>query len=182
MMTKQEDPSKLTKSQEFDNYMMALGLPFVWLACIQWTLTTWYAQWRNCQRKRKPFRPQMPNKITTLVTSGVPAADSLLLRQWGISNQMTAFWWIDRNTIERNILVSAQQFDFADAILHQDGAVIVSKAGGKRGAHFTTPWGVGAKARSFDERINHMIGDFLGEKHHGVSNGHKRAKLGKTYR
>jgi len=177
---------ELTRWQQFENIMFAGSMLIISLAAVQWILTTWYAQWKHARRKGKKFRPQMPKKITTFIQGGVPASDGILLRQWGISNQMwTLFWVVDEQLgvgLERTILITSNQFDMADAILNQNGAMIVSAPGSLRQYKFDNPWGVGAKSRSFDEGINNFIGDVLGAKHHGVKNGRKQAKLGKTYK
>lgn len=177
---------ELSMQQKIENVFFAMAMPIVCLAAIQWTITTWIVQWKNDRRKGRRFRPHLPRKITTFVTGGVPASDTILLRQWGISCANWTMWFTTDNEVvglERSVLVSVSQWEFADAILSQNGAEILTEPGAKRKYKFTKPWGVGVKSRSFDEGINSFIGDALGSKHHGVANGKRKpAKLGKTYK
>lgn len=176
---------ELSIQQKIENVFFAMAMPIVFLAAIQWTVNTWIVQWKNDKRKGRRFRPRLPRSITTFVTEGVPASDTILLRQWGISCANWTMWFTDDKNVvglERSVLVSVGQWEFADAILHQNGAEILTEPGAKRKYQFAKPWGVGVKSRSFDEGINSFIGDALGARHHGVKNGkRKTAKLGKTY-
>jgi hypothetical protein len=101
------------------------------------------------------------------------------LRDYGISCQQTSSYIAVAGNIKGlviNFLVAESQWEMADALLFQNPQVVILSApGSKRGAHFGQPWGVGSKARSFDEGINGMIG-------HAFKAERKPAKLGKTYR
>ena len=76
------------------------------------------------------------------------------------------------------------QWEMADAILEQlaEGQYVVTSApGSKRGATFTKRWGVTAKARSFDEGLNGMIGGMFKNELKAPVGQSKQAKLGKVY-
>jgi hypothetical protein len=170
---------KLTRSDNFFNGASALGFPITLLACVQWTVNTWIAQYNHAKRKGKSFRPHFPHKLSVFVTGGRSQMVIEDLRAWGVSAQE----WSSQTIVENGVkgmalefLVSAAQWEFADAILFQNEGdyIVTSASGSKRGATFGQPWGVGAKARSFDEGLNGAIaGLFKRER--------KTAKLGKTY-
>ncbi len=179
-MNNDNNEVKLTKADDFFNYASAMSFPITLVACVQWTVNTWIAQYRHAKRKRRPFRPQFPHKLSVFVTGAIaPQMVIEDLRAWGVSAQE----WSSQTIVENGVkgmalefLVAAQQWEFADAILFQGQGdyVVTSAPGAKRGATFGQSWGVGAKARSFDEGLNGAIaGLFKRER--------KTAKLGKTY-
>ncbi len=171
---------KLTKAEKFFNACNAGAKPVVLLATIQWIINTWIAQWHYARRKGRPFKPQFPHELCVSVTGGQPQMIIEDLRAWGVSCQHTDSHTVVENNakfLEMRFLVAAQQWEFADAILFQNQGdyIVTSAPGSKRGATFWQPWGVGAKARSFDESINGAIaGIFKSER--------KTVRLGKTYK
>lgn len=171
---------ELTKSDEFSNYASAMAWPIIAFAGVQWTLTTWYAQWKYAQRRRRRFRPQLPHKLSVFVVGGQAGQVIEMLRDYGISCQILGSMICVENGVKGmalSFLVSATQWEMADAILFQNQGdyIVTSAPGSKRGATFGQPWGVGSKARSFDEAINGALGRVF-------ANERKTAKLGKTYR
>ncbi len=171
---------KLTRAEEFFNACNAGAKPVVLIATIQWIINTWIAQWKYARRKGKSFRPQFPHEICVSVTGGRPQMIIENLRAWGVSAQHTDSHTVVENNakfLEMRFLVAEQQWEFADAILFQNQGdyVVTNVPGSKRGATFAQPWGVGAKARSFDEGLNGAIGNLF-------KSERKAAKLGKTYR
>jgi len=171
--------NELTKQMQWENFLYAGAMPMLTLAATQWTVKTWIAQYNHCKRKLLPFRLQWPRSI--VFSSDEPLGYAMArVREWGISCADFGSQWTvayGPPLLQHTILVSAGQWEMADAILFQAGATVLSEPGTKREYQFSRPWGVTAKARSFDEGLNAGIARFL-----NADKPAKRAKLGKTYR
>jgi hypothetical protein len=176
-----EKENELSKAQELANHVFIMAWPAILLAATQWTLTTWLAQWRYAKRRGKSFWPKLPHKLIILTNDGRAVDADITLRQWGISCQEWGMQWINVDGavyLERSLLVAEAQWEMADAILVQNDFIVTSTAGSKRQYQFSQPWGVPAKARSFDEGLNAMIARAIGADKQVRPT---TAKLGKTY-
>lgn len=171
------EETKLTQGEEVGNMVSAMAWPIIAVAVVQWSINMWLAQYKKAKRHRKPFRPQLPHKLS-IMAFGRPGQAIEHLRDYGIScQQISSFVAVENGTkgLIINFLAAESQWEMADALLSQNPQVLILSApGSKRGAHFGQPWGVGSKARSFDEGVNGMIGNMF-------KSERKPAKLGKTY-
>lgn len=175
-----KNENELSKQQELANHAFIMAWPVILLAATQWMITTWLAQWRYARRRGRRFWPRLPHKLVVLTSDGRAVDTDITLRQWGISCQEWGMQWVNVDGavyLERSLLVAEAQWEMADAILFQHGFIVASEPGGKRAYQFTQPWGVTAKARSFDEGLNAMIASVIG----ADKQVRKSAKLGKTY-
>lgn len=148
--------------------------PFILLAAIQWCINTWKAEHRTWRKhgNRGVFIPTMPRTVKVFnYLVGVSCAQiKSHLRDYGIPAQETSLTlalWPDGMGIglEYQLIVPGPQYDMADAILHQFSAGaynVVSPAGKLRKYKFKRPWGVPAKARSWDEAVvNFLLSMFV---------------------
>lgn len=172
---------------ELENTFLAMNTPytspFILSATIQWCINTWKVEYKTwCKHGRKGmFIPTMPRTIKVFnYLCGVSCAQiKSNLRDYGICAQetgLTLVLWPDGMGIglECQWIVPGPQYDMADAILHQfsSGAYnVVSPAGKLRKYKFNRPWGVPAKARSWDEAVVNFLLDIFMSK---SSMSHKR--------
>ncbi len=157
---------QLTRGEEWENVVLAMGSLVSYIAAIQWTLNTWKAQASTSSatggRKR-------PHRMEIFVTGGVPGVALEKVRQYGINVQEMGMQWVIDGGVKGllvSFLVPAPQWEMADAILYQHSGnyIVTSAPGNKRRHQFSKPWGVTAKPRSFDESINAWIAKmFVGE-------------------
>lgn len=161
-----------------DNIILLMATPWTnpvsLLALLVWVINTWKAQYTQCRRKQRWFWPALPKTIS-ITHNGQRSAMQILekIRQYGISPHIykVQFDTLDKRIILHfSVLVPGTQHWMADVVLRwfAKGDYVInspSVTDKKRGnsasyaAHTTPwrPWGVRAKARSFDQ----AIGDFL---------------------
>ena len=180
----------LPKKYEFENFMLAMSMPVMWLAFTQWLINTWRAQYAYHMRRRKPgaFIPKPPVKLSVYnMLQGVSCAEIIdLVRQYGISAQEMGLQWDLMPGgyglgLHMDLYVPREQADFADCILYQNQGsyVVESPARRLRGYQIGPPWGVPARPRSFDQAITYFITRWIGQGWHATSSPIKAPKKAK---
>jgi hypothetical protein len=180
----EQTPPKLTGRDNFFNFCNTGAMAITWLVAAQWIVATWITQYNYAKRRGRQFRLQWPHTLSVFAVAGRPQMIIENLRSFGISAQGLGSQIIIMDNIKGCLLsfiVAESQWEYADALLEQLAQgeyVVTSTPGTKRGAVFTRRWGVTAKARSFDEGLNGMIGNMFKDE----LKAPKAAKLGKTWR
>lgn len=173
-MTKQNDSMELPVALKLENAMMLCAQPLLWTAYAQWCFNTWRAQYATWQKNgsKGVFVPAMPRKMECL---NFLVGDSCLdirqrVREFGIPAQLMNIAWVmvdvGRPGLQFSFLVPGPQWEMADSILARwattNTYAILSPSGKLRRYTFDKPWGVPAKARSWDEWvINGLFGRAL---------------------
>lgn len=162
---------------QIENAFVAMNKPYtsplILSAVIQWCVNTWKAEHKTWRKKggKGIFIPTMPRtvKIFNYLCGESCAEIRDRLRAYGIPGQLTGLshvLWPDGMGIglECQWLVPGPQYDMADAILHQfSGSAysVLSPPGKLRRYQFKRPWGVPAKARSWDETVTNFVLDMF---------------------
>jgi hypothetical protein len=171
--------SSLPITFRLDNAFLSCSWPLVALATAQWTANTWRAQYRTWRRNggKGAFVPAMPRKMQVLnyMIGESCASIRQRIRDYGVSSQLLMLtWdlWPDGMGVGLNcdFLVPGPQAWMADVILRWgegDTYAIMTPPvyDRERGSSVAyaarsqpwQPWGVPAKARSWDETICNMI-------------------------
>ncbi len=147
---------------QFHNVMLALATPWtnplLLSACIQWTYNTWRAS------KAKRFQMPVPMEVFVYLTGESCAHVRDKLRQYGIPSQVTSIFfelWPDKKGVGLvfSFIVPAAQAAMADDILRQHDGTTYSVNSRRLGKCYSygQPWGVMAKARSWDESITNFL-------------------------
>lgn len=185
-MASNESITKLPPLLQIENALLGLGgwppNPFAGICVAQWTINTWRAQYRTWRKdgKRGAFIPLPPRRMRIynyLVGESCNGVRQRL-RQYGISSIMLTLAfepWPDGNGVglSCDFYVPGAQRWMADVVLRWfagstyavesppvrdkqrgDSAVYASRSTPWR------PWGVPAKARSWDEAMVNAIFDF----------------------
>lgn len=142
---------------KFENALMFWARPYtsplVASACVQWFVNTW--------RANKAGRPQMPVTIDIFnyLIGESCAGIRDRLQQYGISTQLLTLefeLWPDKKGVGLRCIfwVPRSQAAMADDILRQhQGCYLVNSPRLGKGYKYGQPWGVPAKARSWDEAV-----------------------------
>lgn len=155
---------KLPARAQLENALMAIGFPMVMLACAQWLINTYRANKRG--RFEWPVTISIYNYLVGESCAGIVDR----LNQYGISTQL--LWlqfslWPGGQGIGLDFVfwVPRSQAAMADDILRQyASAYAVTSPPLGRGYTYGKPWGVGAKARSWDEAIVKWMFSMISER------------------
>jgi len=150
---------------KFENVMLFWARPYtsplVGSACVQWFINTW--------RANKAGRPQWPVTIEVFnyLIGESCAGIHDRLHQYGISTQVLTLefeLWPDRKGVglRHTFWVPRSQAAMADDILRQHaGCYHVDSPRLGKGYTYGKPWGVGSKARSWDEAVCRALFSFV---------------------
>lgn len=155
-----EEKNELSTSDQLVNALLGADFLLRIILSIPWTLRMWDIQTQRARSKGERFFPQLPRSIW-FYDGGCKAQD--ILNAYHVHNMhFGAHLEMVNGYAEliHAVLVPASQFDYADAVLHQHGVVVLSEPGGKRGYTMRPP-------RDYGER-------------RPVQKA-QRSKLGKTY-
>jgi hypothetical protein len=119
--------AKLSKSQQFDNFLFNFTPSFMIFLASGWTLLLWFKAWQRWTKKhpREWFRPQLPKMITvTSIDHEHITIKRILRKDYHINHLFLNYEWkIVQNTIclQGQYLVAKNLFDKADSILFNAG-------------------------------------------------------------
>lgn len=157
-----EEKNELSKAMIIGNCLMAIHVLCMRMPLANiWTIRTWLYQ------RSQGKRIGIPRPIKFLTVNGWNMGKTKkLLDQYHVNHfELWQFWTADYGApvLECTLMVMPSQHDYADAVLYQHGALIISNPGSKRGYTMRPP-------RDYEERRP------------AQRTQPKAAKLGKTYR
>jgi hypothetical protein len=161
-----EEQEDLDLGQQFLNVWSGADFLLHWVLAIPWILQMWLYQWQKAKRNGEWWFPQLPKSILVDDTD-CRAQD--ILSAYRIHNMHLGNSFENGGQMEHAILLPASQYDYADAVLTQNGVPVLSEAGTKRGYTMRQP-------RDYSERRPAQ----RAPKQHGAKLG--SSQLGKPYR
>jgi len=157
-----EEKNELSTSDQLVNALLGADFLLRIILSIPWTLQMWYVQAQRAKARGERWFPKLPKSIMFYDPTGTGQD---ILNAYHVHNMHFGAHLEPiggRVELVHAVLVPASQYDYADAILHQHGVVILSEAGSKRGYTMRPP-------RDYSERQPDKP-------------QRKTAKLGKIYR
>lgn len=133
---------------------------------LPWTTLTYLQFVWAINRQRKTKQPVWPVAFHLNTTSRAPNQANWTLEKRGVTTHTAGALYVIRNNVKMRVFtisVSSAQAGWADMLLDCDGWTIEDKPRSTRNLKaLPRPWGVTAKARTFDMWARRMLGRLLG--------------------